>query len=87
MSKLVSTNAVHIKNCDTVVYATDAQVYKLSVMRNDPDKRYNFIKLGSITFSPMDVSYIEQKQRESYDLPKYFLERKEREDSSLIQIK
>lgn len=87
MSETIETNAVHLKHCDSIIYATDSQVAVIAGMRNDPEKRYNFVKVGNITFSPMDVSYIEKQKRISYDLPKYFLARHEKEASSLIQIK
>ena len=83
----VKTNAVHFKRNDKVIYVTDSQMAIIVGMRNDPDKRNNFVKVGTLTFSPIDVSYIEEQTREQYDLPKYFTARHEKEASSLIQIK
>ena len=82
--KKIKTNAVHLKFNKTIIYATDSQVEILSHMRNDPEKRNNFVKVGNLTFSPNDISYIESQSRESYDLPKYFLERHKKESSQLI---
>lgn len=46
-------------------------------MRNNPDKRYNFIKINSHIFSPMDIAYIEEKDPEKSGLPvpKYAVDR------------
>lgn len=89
----MKTNVVHLKHftrdangLENVIYATDSQISVLVGMRNDPEKRSNFVKIGNTIFSPMDVAFIETKSRESYELPKYFLERHEKESSSLIQI-
>lgn len=90
----MKANIVHLKRftkdangLENVIYATDSQVAVLVGMRNDPEKRNNFVKIGSIIFSPADVAFIETKTRETYELPKYFLERHDKESSSLIQIK
>lgn len=58
-----------------VIYLTEAQVDTLGIMRNDPDKRYCFVKVGNLMFSPMDVMYIEEVEKEAYELPPYALKR------------
>ena len=83
---LVVTYAVHFKHMDKVINVTNQQASIIIGMRNDPDKRNNFVKVGKLTFSPIDVSYIEEQQRERYDLPKYFIDRNEKEASALIKI-
>ena len=82
----VKTNAVHFKRNDKVIYVTDSQMAIIVGMRNDPDKRNNFVKVGTLTFSPIDVSYIEEQTREQYDLPKYFIERNTKENDLPIKI-
>ena len=89
----INTSVVHLKHAtkdangmENVIYATDSQVSIIVGMRNDPEKRLNFVKIGNTIFSPMDVSFIETRQKDSYDLPKYFLERKEKEASVPVKI-
>lgn len=43
------------------VWATKSQVDTIVRLRNNPDKRYNFIRLGRWIFSPMDIVKIEEK--------------------------
>ena len=62
-----------------VIYLTEAQVDTLGQMRNDSDKRYCFVKVGRMMFSPMDVMYIEEVDKEPYELPKYCINRIEHE--------
>lgn len=59
------------------IWATKTQVDIITEMRNNPDKRYNFVKINSHIFSPMDVAYIEEKDVEKSGLPvpKYAVER------------
>ncbi len=87
MSEQIKVNVVHLRYDNKVIYATESQVAIINGMRNDPEKRDNFVKVGSITFSPKDVAYIEAQTRSSYDMPKYFLTRYNKETSNLIQIK
>lgn len=87
MTEQVKANIVHLRYDGKKIYATDSQVAIIIGMRNDPDKRSNFVKVGAITFSPADVAYIESDTRPSYDFPKYFLNRYNKETSELIKIK
>lgn len=57
------------------IYATEGQKRIIEIMRNNADKRYNFVEIGGVSFSPMDVAYIEVQNKESYELPKYVIER------------
>lgn len=57
------------------IWASEEQKKILEMMRNDVDKRYNFVEIGGVSFSPMDISYIEEKNKVEYDLPKYVVER------------
>ena len=89
----MKTNVIHLKNAtrdingfENVVYATDTQVSTIVNMRNDPVKRANFVKIGSTIFSPKDIAQIEVKNRESYELPNYFLERHRAEKNALQKI-
>ena len=86
MSEQVKTNVVHFKRTDKIIYVTESQMSIIVGMRNDPDKRNNFVKVGALTFSPADVSFIEEQVREKYDLPKYFIDRYGQEKDSLIKI-
>ena len=59
------------------IWATKSQVDIITEMRNSPDKRYNFVKINSHIFSPMDISYIEEKNTQECGLPipKYVYEK------------
>lgn len=59
------------------IWATKTQIDVITEMRNNPEKRYNFIKINSHIFSPMDIAYIEEKDPEKSGLPvpKYAVER------------
>lgn len=89
----MKTNVIHLKNAtrdmnglENVIYATDTQVSTIVRLRNDPVKRANFVKIGGTIFSPMDITHIEVKSRESYELPTYFLERHRAEKTALQKI-
>lgn len=90
----LTANIIHLKGAqksadglEKVIYATDTQVSKIVEMRNDPDRRSNFVKIANTIFSPMDIARIDTNTtRPSYDLPKYFLDRYEQEESRLIKI-
>jgi hypothetical protein len=55
------------------VWATETQVKRLVALRNNPEKRSGFIKIGKFIFSPMDISHIEEKDTDNYGgpIPKY----------------
>ena len=89
----ITTGVIHLKNAkkdanglENVIFATESQISVIVGMRNDPEKRLNFVKIGNTIFSPMDVSFIETKEKDSYDLPKYFLERRKKESSVPVKI-
>lgn len=91
--KQLKCNVIHLKKAprdmnglEEVIFATDNQVAKLITLRNDTDKRYNLIKIDRFYFSSMDVAFIEQKSKETYELPKYFLERYEKETTEVVKI-
>ena len=86
MREEVKANIVHLRHDNKKIYATDSQVAIIIGMRNDPEKRSNFVKVGAITFSPADVAYIETQTRPGYDFPKYFLQRYDKERSEIIKI-
>lgn len=72
------------------VWATKSQVKKIIQMRNNPDKRSNFIRIGKWTFSPMDIVKIEEKNTEHYGGPipsyarkRYIEDQKEEEQAQL----
>lgn len=74
--------AIKLKNMGTdsngnpkLVWATESQKKILERMRNDSEKRYNFVEIGNFTFSPMDIAYIEKRKGEYYDFPSYVVER------------
>lgn len=89
--KEIKANVIHLKNfsrdvngLENVIYATDSQIAALVKMRNDPEKRYNFVKVGSILFSPMDVARIDTQIKARYEYPQYFLDRHRKESTGLI---
>ena len=55
------------------VWATESQIQTLGKMRNNVEKRYEFVQIGNFIFSPMDISHIEKKDTEYYGgyIPKY----------------
>lgn len=59
------------------IWATKNQIDIITEMRNSPDKRYNFVKINTHIFSPMDIAYIDEKDPEKSGLPvpKYAVER------------
>ena len=69
---------------DKVIYLTEKQVDILGQMRNDSEKRWCFVKVGEMMFSPMDVMYIEEKEKELHDLPRYVKKRLEYEAREVI---
>lgn len=70
---------------DKVIYLTKSQVEVLGKMRNDPEQRYRFVRVGSLMFSPMDIMFIEEVERGLYELPKYTMERLEKEKDEEIR--
>lgn len=57
------------------LFATDKQVEYICNLRNNPEKRYNFIKLGNYIFSPIDILYIEGRSDYGGAVPKYYFDR------------
>lgn len=53
------------------LFATDKQVGYILKMRNDVNKRMNFVKLGSYTFSPIDILYIKRIKNYGGAIPEY----------------
>lgn len=75
------------------IWATKSQVDTISNMRNNPDKRYNFIKIGKYIFSPMDVRYIEERNADNCGLPipkyakeRYLLDQSNEQNRNLTSI-
>ena len=75
------------------VWATKSQVDKIVIMRNDPARRSNFVRIGKTTFSPMDIVQIEEKNTEFYGGPipgyarKRYIEDEKNNKSNLLQDK
>lgn len=74
------------------IWATKSQVDVISEMRNNPDKRYNFVKINGHIFSPMDIAYIDEKDTENCGLPipsyvtkRYLQENNEQSDNKAIK--
>lgn len=62
----------HLKdenNLPKYIWASKNQVDIIIKMRNDPDQRYNFVKINTHIFSPMDVAYIDEKDSDKCGLP------------------
>ena len=75
----METYVIHIKGLsrdanglENVVYATESQVEAIANMRDDPQTASTFIEMGSFIFAPKDISFIERKKKDKYDLPAYF---------------
>ena len=71
-------------NFDRVIYLTAKQVELLGELRNDPERRHCFVKVGRIIFSPMDVNIIEEKEVQTYELPDYVRERLQKEHDAQL---
>lgn len=71
---------------DKVIYLTEKQVEVLGQMRNDVEKRYCFVKVGKMMFSPMDIMFIEEKEKELYELPHYVTERIDKEQQEVLDF-
>ena len=85
--------AIRLKNMpkdangyEIVIWATETQVQKLVAMRNDAEKRKKMVKIDRFYFSPQDIFLIEERHKETYDLPKYFLERYNAETTGVVKI-
>ena len=74
---------VHLMGSDLVIDATENQAKKLTMMNNDSEKRNLMIKIGRFSFRPCSVSYMVDTTAEEYDVPKYYLEAREREQKLL----
>ncbi len=57
------------------MFATDKQVEQIIKLRNNPEKRNRFVKLGNYTFSPVDILYIKKVRDYGGALPGYYLSR------------
>ena len=57
------------------IFATDSQVATINEMRNNPDERYNFCRIGKYIFSPIDILYIKKEKDYGGAIPQYFIER------------
>lgn len=84
--------AVHIKGLgkdengfQKVIWLTESQADVVTEMRNDVEKRHRMVEVGNYRFSPIDVMFMEKQKRDHYDLPKYFLDRKRKEQDNLIE--
>ncbi len=66
------------------IWATEEQKQIIETMRNNIDQRHNFVEIGGISFAPIDVAYIELKNKSKYDLPKYVVERIEADEKKKI---
>ena len=64
------------------IWATKTQIDEVIRMRNTPDERYNFIKINTHIFSPMDIAYIDEKETKECGLPipTYVIKRYEKEN-------
>ena len=51
------------------VWASKNQIDILVKMRNNPDERYNFVKINTHISSPMDIAYIDEKDSDKCGLP------------------
>ena len=69
------------------IWASKEQKEILEMMRNDVDKRYNFVEIGGVSFSPMDIAYIEEKEKIEYDLPKYVVERIKSDEKKKLGVR
>lgn len=70
------------------IWATKSQVDKIGELRNNPQRRYDFIEIGDFIFSPMDISHIEKKNTEhiGIPMPKYVIERYEADEARKLGI-
>ncbi len=79
---MMEVNLIQLKNMSrdinglpNYIFATDKQVLYLEKIRNNPETRSNFVKLGNYIFSPIDILFIKKEKDFGGAIPKYFLER------------
>ena len=65
---------------ERLLWATESQADEIRRRFNDPELRSTMVTLGKTSFPVSGVLYIEEKEKERYDLPKYFLESAERQN-------
>lgn len=70
------------------IWASKGQYDIITSMRNDAERRRNFIKIHGVTFSPDDVAYIEdiEVEKSGIPIPKYVLERAEQENNGVVRL-
>ncbi len=85
---MMEVNLIILKNTSrdnnglpNYLFVTDRQVDYICKLRNDKDKRQNFIKLGNYIFSPIDIAYIEKKKDYGGAVPKYYIEQCKKEEA------
>ena len=68
-----------INGIDKLLWATESQANEIRRRFNDPDLKNTMVTLGKTSFQVSGVLYIEEKEKEYYELPKYFLENAEKQ--------
>jgi len=70
------------------IWASKGQYNIITSMRNDVERRRNFIKIHGVTFSPDDIAYIEdiEVEKSGIPIPKYVLERAEQEHNGVVRL-
>ena len=71
---------------ENVIWLTSSQAKKLIALRNNPESSSKFVEVGDCVFSPKDVLFIEKKNRDWYDAPRYFKERIKEEVKQLEML-
>lgn len=67
-----------VNGVDKILWATESQVNEIKHRYNDPELRQTMVTVGTTSFPVSGVLYIEEREKELYDLPKYFFESVER---------
>lgn len=69
---------VDANGTEKLLWATEPQAEEIRRRFNDPELKGTMVTLGKTSFPVSGVLYIEEREKERYDLPKYFLESVER---------
>lgn len=65
---------VDVNGTEKLLWATESQADEIRRRFNDPELKGTMVTLGNTSFPISGVLYIEERDKERYDLPKYFLE-------------
>lgn len=69
-----------MNGCDKYVWATKSQYEAIKERMNDPELRNSAVEIGEICFPISGVMFMEPRDKDYYNLPKYCLDRYKQEN-------